>query len=110
VIERFAVPAVIALASLAGAVAACSRPARRAHPVAIRNFMFEPAELSVGVGDTVAWSNADFVPHTATARDTAWDSKAIDANATWRFVASAPGRHEYYCVFHPTMKGTIIVR
>ena len=58
----------------------------------------------------MVWTNADFLPHTATARDAAWDSKTIEANAAWRLVAPTPGTHEYYCVFHPNMKGTIVVR
>ena len=100
----------IALASIAGALASCSPSAPRAHTVSIRNFAFDPAEVAVATGDTVVWSNADVVPHTATATDTVWDSRSIGANGTWRFVAGARGRHEYYCVFHPTMKGAIVVR
>jgi len=76
----------------------------------MRDFAFTPAEVDVAAGDTIVWSNADFVPHTATARDAAWDSKAIDGSATWRFVARKRGRHEYYCAFHPTMKATLVVR
>jgi plastocyanin len=66
--------------------------------------------MTVARGDTIVWSNADFVPHTATARDAAWDSKAIDGSASWRTVARTVGRHEYYCAFHPTMKATVVVR
>ena len=76
----------------------------------MRNFGFDPPTLTIARGDTVVWSNADFVPHTSTARDSAWDSKEIAANATWRYVPPKAGRDEYYCAFHPTMKGTIIVR
>ena len=72
--------------------------------------MFEPAVLTVARGDTVVWSNTDFVPHSSTARNSAWDSKEIGANATWRYVPRTAGRYEYSCVFHPTMKGTIVVR
>jgi plastocyanin len=101
--------AAIVFASLAGATVACSRPAPRTHTVTIRNFGFAPVALTVAPGDTVVWSNVDFVPHTATATDSGWDSKSIDANASWRFVARTAGRHEYYCAFHPTMKATITV-
>jgi len=89
---------------------ACARPRPTAHTIAIRDFKFAPVEMTVARGDTIVWSNADFVPHTTTARDAAWDSKSIDGNATWRTVASAVGRHEYYCAFHPTMKAVVIVR
>jgi plastocyanin len=78
--------------------------------VTIRNFAFDPAELTIPRGDTVVWSNTDFVPHTSTARNSGWDSKEIGANASWRHVPRTAGRYEYYCVFHPTMKGTIVVR
>jgi plastocyanin len=82
----------------------------RSHAVSIRNFGFEPATLTVAPGDTVVWTNADFVPHTATARDSLWDSKSIEGNGTWRLVARRPGRHAYYCAYHPNMRGTIEVR
>ena len=76
----------------------------------MQNFAFAPATLAVAAGDTVVWSNADFVPHSATARDSSWDSHAVAANGSWRFVARAVGRHEYYCVYHPNMTGAIVVR
>ena len=94
------------------ATVSCARDTRGAtiHTVSITNFAFAPAELTVERGDTVVWRNTDFVPHTATARDSTWDSSSLPANSTWRFVAGASGRHEYYCVLHPTMRGTIVVR
>ena len=103
----------IALVLATGAITSCSRAeqaAPRAYTVSITNFTFSPSDLSLARGDTVVWTNTDFVPHTATARDTSWDSGSMAANATWRFVADAPGAHEYYCVLHPGMRGTITVR
>jgi plastocyanin len=76
----------------------------------MKNIGFQPASLTVNRGDTIVWKNEDFVPHTATARDGSWDSKAIDADSSWRYVAGESGRYSYYCVFHPTMGGTIEVR
>ena len=99
----------IAVASLAAAIAGCTR-APRTHTVVMRNFGFDPATVTVAAGDTVEWSNADLVPHTATARDAAWDSKSIAASGAWHMIASTPGTHDYYCVFHPGMKATIVVR
>ena len=92
------------------AIAACSRSTPRVHAVVMRNFAFEPVTVAVSPGDTVVWSNADFVPHTATAYDAAWDSKMVEANGAWRLVATTPGTHEYYCAFHPNMKGRLVVR
>jgi plastocyanin len=93
---------------LAGAACAVRRP--RAYAVTMRNFGFAPAVVTVAVGDTIVWTNSDFVPHTATARDSTWDSKSIAADSAWRLVARVPGRHPYYCAFHPNMQGTVVVR
>jgi plastocyanin len=78
--------------------------------VVMKDIGFQPASLTVNRGDTVVWKNEDFVPHTATARDGSWDSKAIDADSSWRYVAGEAGSYTYYCIFHPTMQGTIEVR
>jgi len=109
-VNRTTVHRAVALACLAGAIAACARPTPRAHTVAIKNFAFVPAEVIVAPGDTVVWSNTDFVPHSVTASDSSWDSKAINGSDAWHLVARTPGRHEYYCVFHPNMKAVVVVR
>jgi len=94
---------------LVGANAAASRPKVRA--VAIRAFQYQPATVTVQVGDTVAWTNDDLVPHTATAtKGKRFDSGSIDAKAGWRYVAKQKGSYAYVCSFHPTMKGTLVVR
>jgi plastocyanin len=101
---------VLALSALV-AGSACTRPAPpRAHTVAVQNFVFRPAALQVASGDTVVWKNTDVVPHTATGRDGAFDSKNMAGGAEWRWVAGAAGTHAYYCVYHPNMQGTIEVR
>ena len=51
---------------------------------------FTPAQVSAHVGDTIEWANADFVAHTATARDGAWDVM-IPAKATKSVVLKADG-------------------
>lgn len=100
----------LTLAAIAIVGAGCSPPAPRRVEVVIKNFGFEPTQLTVSRGDTIVFSNTDFVPHTATARDSTWDSKSIDGSKTWSFVANAVGTHEYYCVFHPVMRATLTVR
>lgn len=103
-------PGASAAVLVAAGALACVRHGARAHQVAMRNFTFEPRSIVVSPGDTVVWTNGDFVPHTATATDAAWDSKSVDGSGTWRWVATRAGRHAYYCVFHPNMRGTIEVR
>lgn len=90
--------------------AACGRgDAPRAHAVAIRGFVYAPDTLVAAPGDTVVWANADVVPHTATAAGR-WDTGQIGAGASGRTVAGAAGTYAYVCAYHPTMRGTLIVR
>ncbi|MBS0327897.1 MAG: cupredoxin family copper-binding protein [Proteobacteria bacterium] len=102
-----------AAASLAAVVGIMRAPRALAkpevHTVVIDGFAFKPAELTVERGDTVVWRNTDPVPHTATAKD-AFDSGSIAAGASWKYVATKPGRYDYLCTFHPIMKGTLVVR
>jgi plastocyanin len=82
--------------------------------VVIRNFKFEPATVTVHVGDTVEWKNDGIVPHTATAdggaQKPAFDSGTIRKGAAWRYVARKKGTYHYTCTFHPNMKGKLIVQ
>ena len=78
--------------------------------VAIRAFKYQPASLTVEVGDTVIWVNEDIVPHTATASGKRFDSRSVDAQRSWRYVPDRKGTFPYACTFHPMMKGAVIVR
>jgi plastocyanin len=101
----------IAATFVVAAIVGCAKkPAPRSYAATMKNFVIEPAVLTVSLGDTVVWTNTDFVPHSATAKDGSWDSKQIDANASFRYVATVSGRHDYYCVFHPNMTATLVVR
>lgn len=77
--------------------------------VKIRNFKFEPANLAIAVGKTVQFINVDEEPHTATATDGSFNSKALDTNQTWNYTATKPGTYPYICSVHPFMKGTLTV-
>jgi plastocyanin len=82
--------------------------------VVIRGFKFEPATVTVNVGDTVEWKNDDIVPHTATADGEAqkptFDSGTIQTGAKWRYLARNKGTYNYTCTLHPNMKGELIVQ
>lgn len=94
--------------------AACAEGAPRAahptrHEVRIENFRYLPDTLTVAVGDTVAWINHDFVPHTATAEDHSWDTGSIAADSTAVVVMQRAGTYPYLCTFHPVMRGVLRV-
>ena len=96
--------AVLLAVAAAGAGAAAAETIR----VEVNGLAFVPAEIAAHVGDTVEWVNKDFLLHTATARDGKWDVR-LPADASGRIVVKAPGRIEYYCRYHPNMKGVITV-
>jgi plastocyanin len=80
--------------------------------VKIEDFAFEPKVLTITVGTTVTWTNADDVPHTATAKGDSplFDSKALDTDDKFSFAFTKPGTYDYYCKVHPHMSGAIIVK
>jgi plastocyanin len=103
--------AAAALAAVAlGLAAACAPPEPRSHSVEIRGFAYLPATLEIVAGDTVVWINRDAVPHTATGDGRGWDSDTLDTGEAWRLVAAQRGSQPYYCAFHPTMRGELVVR
>ncbi|HET9025461.1 MAG TPA: cupredoxin family copper-binding protein [Burkholderiaceae bacterium] len=95
-------------AVIAALVAVAPSFGAETHTIAMEGMKFAPASLTVKRGDAVVWVNRDLVAHTATASG-AFDSGPIAAGKSWRFVARAPGRHEYVCSLHPTMKATLVV-
>jgi plastocyanin len=78
--------------------------------VEIKDFAFNPAEITVPAGGSVTWTNNDTTPHTATGLDRdALQSGAIAPGASFTQTFDAAGTFEYFCEFHPNMKGTITV-
>jgi plastocyanin len=76
--------------------------------VKIEKLAFMPLQVTAHVGDTIEWVNADFVAHTATARDGSWDVM-IAPSATASVALKADGTVDYYCRFHPNMTGQITI-
>ena len=97
-------------AGVLASLLACGSKAREpvTHQVEIRAMTFVPAELTVGVGDTVVWVNRDVVPHTVTSKT--FDSQSLATQQVWSLSVSAAGEIPYVCTFHPTMTGKLTVR
>jgi plastocyanin len=70
---------------------------------------FEPAQLTVKVGDTVTFQNTGSQPHTATADDNSFDTGATSAGESKTITFSKAGTFAFHCSFHPWMKGTVTV-
>jgi plastocyanin len=76
--------------------------------VIIKNMTFRDVPATAHVGDVVEWSNEDFVAHTATARDHAFDA-VIPPGKTGSTTLRTSGKLRFFCRFHPTMTGEIDV-
>ena len=77
--------------------------------VAIQDFDFKPAAITVLAGTTVTWTNKDVEQHTVTARDKSFNSDAIAGDKTFSVTSDKAGSYEYFCQIHPHMVGTVVV-
>lgn len=94
--------------------------------VLLENIKFEPAEITVSVGEAVTWSNEDTVLHTVTSgvgqeQGAPGVSENTEANPdglfdhempegeTFSFTFEEAGTVEYFCAIHPGMTGTVVV-
>jgi plastocyanin len=76
--------------------------------VHIDNFVFQPAQLTVKVGQTVTWTNRDDIPHTVVCAGK-FRSKTIDTDGTFAFTFTVAGEYKYFCSLHPHMQGIVKV-
>jgi len=81
----------------------------KTHIIEIRDLKFIPNEVSVKPGDVVQWVNHDFIPHTATANNKEWNSELIGAEAKWQMTVKNVTMEDYFCIYHPGMKGKVKV-
>ncbi|MDW6024712.1 cupredoxin domain-containing protein [Mesorhizobium sp. BAC0120] len=75
--------------------------------VVIDKLTFSPAEVDAKVGDTIEWLNKDPLAHTATVKG--GFEVMIPAGKSGTTVLKKAESVEYYCRFHPNMKGRITV-
>jgi plastocyanin len=71
---------------------------------------YNPLAIEIDSGTTVIWSNDDFVAHTVTDVDKTFDSEFIQSGSTWSYTFEEPGELDYFCILHPWMKGSILVK
>jgi len=83
-----------------------------ARAVAIDNFSFTPATLTVTVGTTVTWTNRDDIPHTVVSTDDpkTFKSRVLDTDEKFSFTFTKAGTFPYFCSIHPKMTGKVIVQ
>jgi cytochrome c oxidase subunit II len=84
------------------------------------NPAYDPSQLTVKVGDTIAVENKDIAPHTVTNGKDAtdptmgklFDTSIINAGDSGEIAAADldPGEYPYFCSVHPYMTGTLTVQ
>jgi plastocyanin len=77
---------------------------------------YTPNPITIKSGETITWYNADTISHTATSGSDGdpdegqlFDSDAILSNQAFTLKFDNKGTFDYYCVYHPTMVGEIVV-
>ena len=77
--------------------------------VQMKNYLFEPAALTVRVGDTVRWLNNSGTPHTTTSSGN-WDSSIVANGGSFDKTFNTAGTYNYKCEIHPDVQtGTVTV-
>jgi plastocyanin len=101
--SRWRFPVLVALALAAGAVSAQAKTIT----VTVDKMAFSPADITAKVGDTVEWVNKDAFAHTATVKG-GWEVM-LPVKKSGSIVMDKAGTINYFCRFHPNMKGQITV-
>ena len=90
--------------------AASHTPAGLMVRTGMKNINYLRSKLEVMVGTTVEWTNHDPLPHSVTAVDRSFNSGLIQPGKTYRHTFARAGTFNFFCMPHPFMKGTIVVR
>ena len=77
---------------------------------------YSPNPIRIESGQTITWHNGDTVSHTVTSgqdndadEGALFDSDAIIPNQSYSLTFDSPGDFKYYCIYHPSMVGEVIV-
>jgi len=111
-IRRTFLRSAVLLGAFAAGVAASSPAAPVSATIAIDNFTFSPAEVTVAAGAEVTWTNRDDIPHLVVdaGNPRQFKSAPLDTGDHFSFVFAHPGTYHYFCALHPHMQGTVVVR
>ncbi|MCU0492886.1 MAG: cupredoxin family copper-binding protein [Chloroflexaceae bacterium] len=78
-------------------------------PVAIQNFAYAPASLTVPLNQPVTWTNNDSAPHDVAASGGSWASPTLSQGQQFTRNFDQPGTYDYICSIHPFMRGSVTV-
>jgi glucose/arabinose dehydrogenase/plastocyanin len=77
---------------------------------------YSPNPITIEKGQTITWYNGDSISHTVTSGQdndkdagSEFDSGAIIPNQSYSLTFDDSGKYPYYCFYHPSMVGEVIV-
>ena len=112
--------AILAVATITLVSASCSSKTTTASEedapaiamtVHVKDGEFDPRDIEIEAGGTVMWINDDIAPHDLhfLAPNKLY-SGVVRPGKAWIHTVAAAGNYDYYCDFHNTMKGVVVVR
>jgi plastocyanin len=79
--------------------------------VTLQNIKFNPAEVTIKVGNSVTWTNDDSVGHDVNGDGfSSGDPGGLQGGDTFQHTFDTAGSFDYVCQVHPGMKGTVVVQ
>src|SRR5580765_4838041 len=98
------------LFAVAGEMKDASTGNGKGNKIEIKDFAFNPQNITVKSGEKITWINRDEEPHTVVSVGKKFQrSSGLDTDQEFSIIAGAPGTYEYFCSVHPKMTGTIVV-
>ena len=87
-------------------------PAPKKARADIKDFEYEPREITVAAGGKVTWTNRDAANHTVTFKDEdgADTIPNLRKGQDGRVTFATAGTFGYICAYHPNMAGTVVVQ
>ena len=73
--------------------------------VSIAGRAFSPGRVQAKVGDVIAFTNADSVPHTATLDELDCTTESLGKDATGALTFTEAGTYAFHCRIHSDMTG-----
>jgi plastocyanin len=89
---------------------AVAAPAQAAEAVSITATGFQPAQVTIAVGETVTWTNRDTVNRQIMADGGMFASPQISPGDTYQFRFTRAGSFSYHDTRQTSQRGTIVVR
>jgi plastocyanin len=77
--------------------------------IAIANYAFKPADITVKAGAKLTFTNHDATAHTATTKTPGFDTGTLKPGASATVTVTKPGTYSYYCQFHAFMVAKVTV-